>query len=163
PTGVTAFRDAITGLNDLAITIVGTAAGDTNAGQIVVATNSGGTFGDRGTFRQFVASAGATNILSGDFNNDGFDDLSYIDYNSNFAAVVLNDGKNFFLTPQFRETGGFVPVSAVLADVNDDDLLDLVVVNEGNGGQFNQSLVSVLYGQGDGKFVPTGNLLQVPG
>jgi hypothetical protein len=137
---------------------------NTGAGQIIVGINDGtGTFSDILQFRQFVATAGATNIVNGDFNNDGFDDLAYVDYNSNFAAVVLNDSTDFFLTPHFRETGGFVPVSAAVADVNDDDNLDLVVVNTGaSPNTSNQSIVSVLDGDGEGNLVPTGALLQVP-
>jgi hypothetical protein len=166
PTSATSFKDALTGLNDLAITDIGTPTGNTGFGQIIVGLNDGtGNFLDIFQFRQFVATPGATNVLSNDFNNDGIDDLVYVDFGSNFAAVALNDGTNFFLTPQFRETGGFVPVSAALADVNDDDDMDVVVVNQGSiagGTQFNQSLVSVLLGQGDGRLVPTGSLLQVP-
>jgi hypothetical protein len=164
PTSATTFKDALTGLNDIAITDIGTPTGSSGFGQIVVGLNDGtGSFFDVTGFRQFVATPGATSILSGDFNADGHDDLVYVDFLSNFAAVALNDGANFFLTPRFRETGGFIPVSAVVADVNDDDRLDLVVANQGGGGPLgDQSVVTVLLGQGDGTLVPTGELLQVP-
>lgn len=163
PTSATAFTNALTGLNDLAITDIGTPTANTGFGQIIVGNNDGtGNFADLRLFRQFVATPGATNITHGDFNNDGIDDLVYIDFGSNFAAVALNDGTNFFLQPQFRETGGFVPVSAAVADVNDDDNLDLVVLNQGAVVQGNQTIVSVLNGTGDGRLVPTGSLLQVP-
>jgi len=164
PTSASAFKDALTGLNDIAVTDINTPQNNNGFGQIIVGLNDGtGNFLDLRQFRQFVATPGATNILNGDFNNDGIDDLVYVDFQSNFAAVALNDGTNFFLTPQFRETGGFVPVSAAIADVNDDDNLDVVVANAGNGsGAGNQSIVSVLNGTGDGRLVPTGSLLQVP-
>jgi hypothetical protein len=164
PTSATSFKDALTGLNDIAVTDIGLPQNTNGFGQIIVGLNDGtGNFLDLRQFRQFVATPGATNVLAGDFNNDGIDDLSYIDFGSNFAAVALNDGTNFFLTPQFRETGGFIPVSAAIADVNDDDNLDLVVINAGAGvASGNQSIVSVLIGAGDGRLVPTGSLLQVP-
>jgi hypothetical protein len=172
PTAATAFRDAQTGATNLAITDVGTPTGNNSFGQIIVGLNAGsGLFSDLALFRQFVATPGATNVLSGDFDNSGNseqaigDDLVYVDFNSNFAAVALNDGTNFFLNPNFRETGGFIPVGARLGDVNDDDRLDLVVANQGaaiGGGQFNQSVVSVLLGDGAGRLFPTGALLQVP-
>lgn len=164
PTSATAFKDALTGLNDIAVTDIGTPQNNSGFGQIIVGLNDGtGNFLDLRQFRQFVATPGATNILNGDFNNDGIDDLVYVDFGSNFAAVALNDGTNFFLTPQFRETGGFIPVSAAIADVNDDDNLDVLALNEGAGvASGNQSLVSVLIGTGDGRLVPTGSLLQVP-
>lgn len=167
PTSATSFVDALTGLNDIAITDVATPQNTNGAGQIIVGLNDGtGRFSNQnGLFRQFVATSGATNILSGDFRNTGrATDLVYVDYLNNLAAVALNDGTNFFLTPQIRETGGFVPVSAALADVNDDDNLDVMVLNSGaapNQTVGNQSIVSVLLGQGDGRLIPTGSLLNV--
>lgn len=165
PTGATSFVDALTGLNDLAITDVATPQNNSGFGQIIVGLNDGtGNFSNRNRqFRQFVATPGATNILAGDFRNTGKAvDLVYVDYASNLAAVAINDGTNFFLTPQIRETGGFVPVSAALADINDDDRLDVMVLNQGATIAGNQSLVSPLLGDGTGRLVPTGSLLQVP-
>jgi hypothetical protein len=173
PTSACAFVDNLSQNTGLAVTDIGTPTGNFSFGQIIVLMNDGtGNFSDfLIAARQFVATTGATNIASGDFDNSGNseqaigDDLVYIDFNSNFAAVALNDSTNFFLNPNFRETGGFIPVGARLGDVNDDDRLDLVVANQGatvGGGQFNQSLVSVLLGDGAGRLFPTGALLQVP-
>lgn len=168
PTSATSFVDALTGLNDIAVTDVATPQNTNGAGQIIVGLNDGtGLFSNRNRlFRQFVATSGATNIVSGDFRNTGRStDLVYVDYLNNLAAVALNDGTNFFLTPQIRETGGFVPVSVAVADVNDDDNMDAVVLNNGgapNQTVGNQSIVSVLFGQGDGRLIPTGSLLNVP-
>ncbi|MDW8413831.1 MAG: FG-GAP-like repeat-containing protein [Acidobacteriota bacterium] len=162
PTSATSFRGA-NGQNNLAFTDVATPTATTGFGQIVVALNNGsGVFRDVFQFRQFVATPGATNITGGDFNNDGIEDLAYIDYNSNFAAVALNDTTDFFLSPRFRETGGFQPVSAAVGDFNDDDHLDMAVLNIGAVNQANQSLVSIMLGAGDGSLRPTGALLQVP-
>jgi len=168
PTSATSFVDALTGLNNIAVTDVATPQNTNGAGQIIVGLNDGtGNFSNRNRlFRQFVATSGATNIVSGDFRNTGrATDLVYVDYQNNLAAVALNDGTNFFLTPQIRETGGFVPVSVAVADVNDDDNMDAVVLNNGsapNQTVGNQSIVSVLLGQGDGRLIPTGSLLNVP-
>jgi hypothetical protein len=168
PTSATSFVDALTGLNDIAITDVATPENTTGSGQIIVGLNDGtGNFSNRNRqFRQFVITSGATNIISGDFRNTGrATDLVYVDFLNNLAGVALNDGTNFFLTPQIRETGGFVPVSVALADVNDDDNLDAVVLNNGaapNQTVGNQSIVSILLGQGDGRLIPTGSLLNVP-
>ncbi|MBI4854314.1 MAG: VCBS repeat-containing protein [Acidobacteria bacterium] len=168
PTAATSFVDALTGLNNIAVTDIGTPQNTNGSGQIVVGINDGtGNFSNRNRlFRQFVATAGATNIVSGDFRNTGrATDLVYVDYQNNLAAVALNDGTNFFLTPQIRETGGFVPVSLAVADVNDDDNMDVVALNNGaapNQTIGNQTLVSVLLGQGDGRLIPTGSLLNVP-
>ncbi len=160
PTSAVTFFDPNTGLNNVAITEVG-ARGGAGFGQIIVAENIG-VPAELGAYRQYVATAGATNLMSGDFNGDGFQDLAYIDPISNLAAVALNDTTNQFYRSLFRETGGFQPVSATLADVNDDDLLDMMVVNRGAANQPNQSIVSTLLGKGDGTFQPSNSLLQVP-
>jgi hypothetical protein len=164
PTSATTFRDAQTNLINVAITDNANPTATTGVGQLIILLNDGtGTFTDFGAFRQFVLTPGATNILAGDFNNDDRDDLVFIDTLSNFAGVGLNDGANFFLRIQFRETGGFVPVSARIGDVNDDDRLDLVVAHQGAlGVQGNQSVISVLIGDGTGNLNASGPLLQVP-
>lgn len=162
PTSATAFRGA-NNLFNLAFTDVGTPTANNAAGQLVVGLNNGmGNFSDVLQFRQFVATPGATNVQNGDFNNDGIEDLAYIDYGSNFAAVALNDTTDFFLAPRFRETGGFQPVSMAVGDYNDDDNLDLAVLNQGAVNVANQAIVSIMLGRGDGQVVPTGALLQVP-
>jgi hypothetical protein len=98
PTSATTFRDAQTNLINVAITDVANPTSTSGFGQLIVLLNDGtGTFTDFGAFRQFPLTPGATNLLAGDFNNDDRDDLVFIDFNSNFAGVGLNDGANFFL------------------------------------------------------------------
>lgn len=165
PTSLTTFHGVNgNGLSNIAISVVASSPTDTTLGQIVVFFNDGaGNFGDnQGQFRQFVATSGPTNLINADFNNDQLDDLIYIDYVSNLVATVMNDGTDFFLDIRIRESGGFIPVSAASADVNDDDIPDLMVLNQGNSSQGNQSIVSILLGQMDGSLIPTGNLLNVP-
>lgn len=167
PTSATAFTDPLTGLSNIAITDIGTPQNTNGVGQIVVGLNNGRGFSNNNRqFRQFVASAGATNILSADFRNAGVaSDLVYVDYQNNLVGVALNNGGNAFLSPRLRETGGFVPVSAAVGDINDDDNMDVMVLNTGtapNQTVGNQSIVSVLLGQGNGQLVPTGSLLNVP-
>lgn len=160
-TSATTFRDATNGTNNLAISMLLNIDSPNPTGQIITGLLNINQ-NPLPSFNQFVASSGITNLMNGDFNNDLFDDLAYIDCFSNSVATVINDGKNFFLNTTIRETGGFVPVSATLLDANDDDRLDMAVVNQGSAINGNQSLVSILLGNGEGRFQPTGSLLQVP-
>ena len=158
-TSATVFRDPLTGGNNLAISLISNPGLASASGQIITGF---GEVTSLPRFRQFVASQGITNLMTGDFNNDAFDDLAYIDSISNSVAITLNNGRSLFVDTIFRETGGFIPVSATLFDANDDDFLDMAVVNQSPATQGNQSLVSILFGNGKGQFQPTGNLLQVP-
>lgn len=165
PTSLTPFRGVNgNGLNNIAISVVANSPTDTTLGQIIVLLNDGtGKFNNSPvSFRQFVATSGPTNLISLDFNNDQLDDLVYIDYISSLVVTAMNDSNDFFLDLKFRESGGFIPVSAASGDVNDDDIPDLMVLNQGNVAQGNQSVVSVLLGKIDGSLTPTGNLLSVP-
>lgn len=165
PTSATSFRDALTGASNLAVTVVPPILGAPQIGiaQILVGINlGGGLFADIRQFRQFPATSGATNILNGDFNNDGFDDLAFVDFDSGIAAVALNDGTNLFFRLRTTETGGSVPVSAILVDVNNNDSLDLLVLNRGSGRQFDQSNVVILDNDGMGNLTLTGRFFQVP-
>lgn len=158
-TSVTTFRDPLTGTNSLAISLISNPGVSSASGQIITG------FGEATStprFRQFIASQGITNLMTGDFNNDAFEDLAYIDPISNLVAITLNNGRSLFVDTTIRETGGFIPVSATLFDANDDDFLDMAVVNQSPAIQGNQSLVSVLFGNGKGQFQPVGSLLQVP-
>ena len=162
PTSVTTFRGA-GGVNHFAATLISWPWVSVPTGQLVVFINQGnGNFGAAQSMRIFPASPGAIGLVNGDFNKDGVDDLVYVDPQANTAAVALNDGANFFLTPNIRETGGFAPNSVAVGDVNGDDNLDLLVVNQSDIQQGNQSIVSVLLGLGNGSLFPSSQFLPVP-
>lgn len=165
PTGATTFKGA-NGLINFAVAIVGNNPGDLSA-RILIAKNAGsGTFNQISQYKSLdLGAAYPTSLIAADFNNDSIEDLAFLDPLTNKVAIALNDGADFFLQPQFNETGGFVPVSMQVADVNDDDNLDVAVLNSGavpNQTVGNQSVVSILLGQGDGRLIPTGSLLNVP-
>jgi hypothetical protein len=165
PTSVTTFVDAKTHLNDLAITDIATPINNNGSGQLVVGINDGtGSFFDIFQFRGFVTTSSPTDINHGDFNNDGADDLVYVDFNSNLASVLLNDTSNFFSRLSFRETGGFQPVSMVVGDFNDDNNIDVAVCTRGgnpNIGAANQSALTMMLGDGAGRLGPPNPLAQV--
>jgi hypothetical protein len=85
-------------------------------------------------------------VATGDFNNDGIPDLAIV--NSLFdgtVAVLLGNGDGTFGSPTEYDVGEY-PNAIAVADVNDDDKLDLICVNKESG------TVSVLLGNGDGTF-----------
>jgi hypothetical protein len=161
PTSATAFIDARTGLQDIAITAIASPiSNDTNVGKIVVGINDGkGLFNDPQQFRSFDVSPGPTDINHGDFNNDGFDDLVFIDFRTNTVTVALNSTSDIFQSRITRDTGGIEPVSAVVGDFNDDDYMDLVVLNKGN----TNSTVTTLFGDGQGRLFLSDSVVEVVG
>lgn len=82
--------------------------------------------------------------VAADFNNDGLQDLAVVVSQGPgepaLFATVLNRGASpsgnwlGFEQPQFFDTRGTDPVRVVAADVNDDELVDLLVLNRIEGG-----------------------------
>jgi len=94
-------------------------------------------------------------ITSGDLNNDGHDDLVYVNIVHNTVSVLINDGSGGFGPPATFAVGA-EPRSVALGDLNGDQKLDLVTANS------NAFSVSVLLGDGQGAFGPATHL-NVPG
>jgi len=124
-----------------------------------------------GTFQSAVLydSGGAvpTSIVIADVNGDGKPDLIVVNEctapnqcSSNVAAILLGNGDGTFQPPVTYPSGGssessdFLAVpSVVVADVNGDGKLDLVVTNNCSLGCGSGTL-GVLFGNGDGTFLP---------
>jgi hypothetical protein len=101
-----------------------------------------------GTFDREVdypAGSGPDAIAVGDFNGDGKLDLGIGDTSG--VSILLGNGDGTFQAPVPYATGGQPSDSLEVADLNRDDILDLVVPNRNN-------TVSVLLGNGDGTFRP---------
>jgi hypothetical protein len=84
-------------------------------------------------------------IVTGDFNNDGYTDIAVANYADNSVSVILNDGTgNGTFEPAVIYTlpGGGNAQTIATADVNNDGFLDLVVTNYASPGA-----VYVLLGQ----------------
>ncbi|MDH3252167.1 MAG: T9SS type A sorting domain-containing protein, partial [Ignavibacteria bacterium] len=94
----------------------------------------------------------AYGAYAGDFNGDGFGDLSIPNELSDDVRLFLNDGtgrySSFTVIPL---PGGSVPSPNEGADFDNDGLLDLAVGNTGNDS------VTVLLGNGGGGFVSSAN------
>ncbi len=108
----------------------------------VLLNNGDGTFTPAPNFGPggFLSS-----VAAGDFNRDGKADLVVTSYNNeNKMSIWLSNGDGTF-------RAGFVtgvpsPFAAVVADFNNDGLLDLAM------SQFFQGKISVRHGRGDGTF-----------
>jgi hypothetical protein len=92
----------------------------------------------------------------GDLNGDGHPDLAVPNFGDSTVSILLGNGQGGF-NPALDPTvpAGAGPSGIAVADLNHDAHLDLVVTNSGSG------TVSVLLGDGQGAFFPTGPAVAV--
>jgi hypothetical protein len=118
-----------------------------------------------GTFRSAVtyasSSSGATDpdfVALADLNGDGKPDIVVInhfgqDYLTKQASVLIGNGDGTFQPAVGYSTGGQIPVSVAVADVNGDGKPDLLIANEWASFQeTSHGSVGVLLANGDGTF-----------
>lgn len=91
-------------------------------------------------------------MVSGDFNNDGWDDLAITFTDDKKLSILLNDGAGSFKTPQI-DSLNIQAWMALCADFNQDGIDDLVI-----GSQADSSIV-VLYSDGTGHFTQSDRLM----
>ena len=103
-------------------------------------------------------------VVAADLNGDGNPDLVVANQcagatnncNLGSVSVLLGNGDGTFGTPTNFSSGGFIPESIAVADVNGDGKLDLVVANRAYTGEgvtdSTDGAVGVLLGNGDGTF-----------
>jgi len=90
-------------------------------------------------------------IASGDFNNDGQEDLAVANQGADNVSVLLGAGEGKF-SLQDNIAVGRSPSAIVAADLNRDGQLDLAVTNAGSNN------VSILTGDGKGGFHSAASL-----
>jgi RHS repeat-associated protein len=86
-------------------------------------------------------------IVPGLINSDSFTDLVIANYSSNTVSVLINSGR-VSSTPGFQRTDyqvGTNPRSIAIADINNDNISDVVVANQ-------SSSISILIGSPNGAF-----------
>ncbi|HYR90116.1 MAG TPA: FG-GAP-like repeat-containing protein [Terriglobia bacterium] len=119
-----------------------------------------GTFTKPATVIQNVAKTPSA-VAVGDFNGDGIVDLAVTDSANNSVAILLGKVGGGFTPPVTYATESGAnpagnPVALLATDIDGDGVLDLSVVNQGNGsvaGSVSILLGHVLNGKGDGTFV----------
>lgn len=113
--------------------------------------NGDGTF--TSTFPLLMLTTGAARIALADLDVDGDRDLVVPHYENNTLSVLLNNGSRTFASPVVYNVLPRTPVSGnpwdiVVADVNDDDDLDVVLTLAG------EHLLATYTGNGDGSLNP---------
>lgn len=150
--------------------------------QVIVLYNIGG-FSDidaRFTIRAFPIGGDPTAVKLADLagpagpgqvgatGKDGAPEIIAVNRRSNTVTTLINNGIGIFGQGRVAETGGFDPMSQTLGDYNDDGKIDTAVLNRGRripiGADFyeDESIVSILLGNGDGSFQASNFLIPVP-
>jgi hypothetical protein len=105
-----------------------------------------------GTFVQLAPlSGGGRSIAVDDFNGDGLDDFA-----EPWVKIHLSNGDGTFSHAGSFPAGDW-PFGIAAGDLDDDDIPDLAVINEGSDD------LSVLLGTGDGTFGPEQRYSLAPG
>jgi hypothetical protein len=112
-----------------------------------------GTFVDQHIY-QMKSGSGIYFVATGDFDNDKQLDIVAVFYTSNQIQILLGYGDGTFRDGNTYSTGdGSLPYSAVVADFNNDNKLDIVVSNYWVGN------IGVFLGYGNGTFMDMQALL----
>jgi hypothetical protein len=86
-------------------------------------------------------------VVTGDFNNDGNTDLAFADWLSNQVVVLLGNGDGTFQKPLTISAPS--PAALAVGDLNGDGNLDLAVIESGGSGS---GALAIFLGEGNGKF-----------
>lgn len=113
-----------------------------------------------GTFQSPVATSGPAELdqlVEGDFNGDGTNDLAFDNYGANTVSVMLGNGNGSFKTPVNYDAGTNVQSLAV-GDFNGDGTNDLAAGSAGTSFPANGT-VRIMLNNGDGTFRSVTNYL----
>ena len=90
-------------------------------------------------------------VVVGDFNGDGKPDLAVANSGSANVSVLLGNGDGTFQTA-VNFDAGLSPGSVAVGDFNGDGKLDLALFQAGNASNATAGAISILLGNGDGRF-----------
>jgi hypothetical protein len=115
-------------------------------GVVAMLGNGDGTF-KAPQFSPGAISQGATQLITGDVNRDGLDDVIVASYSAYRATVLLSLGDGTFHAP-VNTTLVNGPIALALGDLDGDQVPDLAVA------EYQSADVMVMKGKGDGTFAP---------
>ena len=119
-------------------------SGLTAQSYVSILVNVGGTFT---AINDTPTGSNTVGLAAADFNRDGKLDLAAANFGSNSVSLLLNRGGGLLYNDHEKDLPtGRNPAGIVCADLNEDDIPDLVVANSGSDS------VSVFLGRGDGSF-----------
>ncbi len=86
-------------------------------------------------------------IAIGDFNGDNRSDIAVVNYDFNYVDIILNyQNYSFYSQTTYTTNIASYPVSVVIADLNNDKRLDIIV------GNFLDGAIPIFLGYGNGTF-----------
>ena len=89
-----------------------------------------------------------SSLAVGDFNNDTYLDIVVANSGTNNIGIFLNYGNGTFTNQHiYTTTLNSKPLSVAVGDLNNDNILDIVVANNGSGS------VGIFFGNGNGTFL----------
>jgi len=101
--------------------------------------------------KSYPVGTSPSGVVVGDFNGDGKPDLAVANSGSANVSVLLANGDGTF-QPEVNFDAGLSPGSVAVGDFNGDGKLDLAVFQQGDSANGVAGAVSILFGNGDGRF-----------
>jgi hypothetical protein len=114
---------------------------------IVLLGDGNGNFSDQNITFFNSSNSNPYSIAISDFNADNRSDIAVVNFDFNYVDIILNYRNYSFLSQTTYTTNiDSDPASVVIADLNNDNQLDIIVANAGNNN------VDIFLGYGNGTF-----------
>jgi hypothetical protein len=117
-------------------------------GSVVILLGDGnGYFSDYNQIFYNSSNFNPYSVAIGDFNLDNRSDIAVVNYNFNYVDAILNyRNYSFHSQTTYPTYNDFYPASVVVADLNNDNHLDIIITDSGNDS------LGIFLGCGNGTF-----------